>query len=147
MVSPPCCYFFQCKVGWAGNSKVCRTMAQYSLILYIIHLSIPPVCYRFQCKVGWAGNGKVCGRDTDLDGIPDQELPCEGRSCKEDNCMTVPNSGQEDADGDGLGDICDPDADGDDVVNDPVSYGHANPMLIFVYVCIPWLCWKVDSHI
>ena len=35
--------------------------------------------------------------------------------------MTVPNSGHEDADGDGLGDICDSDADGDNVINDPVS--------------------------
>nr|DBA13805.1 TPA: hypothetical protein GDO54_004844 [Pyxicephalus adspersus] len=50
------------------------------------------------CNVGWAGNGYTCGRDTDIDGL-------------------TPNSGQEDADNDGIGDQCDEDADGDGIKN------------------------------
>ena len=34
-----------------------------------------------------------------------------------DNCIGVPNSGQEDSDGDGEGDSCDNDADNDGVAN------------------------------
>lgn len=38
-----------------------------------------------QCNVGWAGNGNVCGTDTDIDGYPDQALPCmdNNKHCKQ----------------------------------------------------------------
>lgn len=64
--------------------------------------------YTCKCKVGWAGDGFVCGSDKDLDGWPDYDLRCSSIRCKKDNCVTVPNSGQEDSDGNGIGDACDP---------------------------------------
>lgn len=72
-----------------------------------------------QCNVGFAGDGIQCYRDTDLDGIPDVEMPCSDRRCRQDNCVSVPNSGQEDADSDGLGNACDDDMDNDGVINNP----------------------------
>lgn len=45
--------------------------------------------------------------DTDFDGVPDGI----------DNCKTASNASQADHDSDGIGDICDPDADGDGVLN------------------------------
>uniref|UniRef100_A0A4W5MEE1 Thrombospondin 4b n=1 Tax=Hucho hucho TaxID=62062 RepID=A0A4W5MEE1_9TELE len=71
-----------------------------------------------QCGIGWAGNGYLCGKDTDIDGYPDEKLKCKNMVCKKDNCMRVPNSGQEDADEDGQGDACDDDADGDGILNE-----------------------------
>uniref|UniRef100_A0A8C5A4K4 Si:ch211-43f4.1 n=1 Tax=Gadus morhua TaxID=8049 RepID=A0A8C5A4K4_GADMO len=70
-----------------------------------------------QCGVGWAGNGYLCGPDTDIDSFPDNRLDCPEKNCAKDNCLTVPNSGQEDADRDGMGDACDEDADGDGILN------------------------------
>ncbi|KAK5900379.1 hypothetical protein CgunFtcFv8_025341 [Champsocephalus gunnari] len=71
-----------------------------------------------ECGIGWAGNGYLCGKDTDIDGYPDDKLKCKDSSCKKDNCVFVPNSGQEDADGDGYGNTCDDDADGDGIPNE-----------------------------
>lgn len=76
--------------------------------------------FRCKCKMGWAGDGFFCGLDRDLDGWSDYKLNCTDTRCKMDNCPVVPNSGQEDADGDGIGDACDPDADNDGILNDPV---------------------------
>ncbi|XP_061539025.1 cartilage oligomeric matrix protein [Phycodurus eques] len=70
-----------------------------------------------QCGVGWAGNGFLCGPDIDIDGFPDEKLDCPETNCAKDNCLRVPNSGQEDADRDGIGDACDDDADGDGIPN------------------------------
>lgn len=75
--------------------------------------------YLCQCTIGYAGDGKMCTRDTDLDGLPDVDLPCTDRHCRQDNCILVPNSGQEDADGDRIGDACDEDMDNDGIVNNP----------------------------
>lgn len=72
-----------------------------------------------QCRVGWAGNGYTCGPDSDSDGIPDRGLRCHDHRCRADNCPTVPNSGQEDIDEDGIGNACDDDVDNDGVLNEP----------------------------
>ena len=69
-----------------------------------------------KCVPGYAGNGFLCGIDTDQDGIPDNDLDCDNRFCKADNCPNNPNSGQEDNDEDGMGDDCDDDPDNDGAV-------------------------------
>lgn len=72
--------------------------------------------FRCVCARGYAGNGVQCGLDPDTDFYPSSTLQCVGQYCQQDNCKeTVPNSGQEDADGDGQGDACDTDDDNDGV--------------------------------
>lgn len=75
--------------------------------------------YTCKCRIGWAGDGRLCGPDSDLDGWADYDLGCNQVRCRKDNCPTIPNSGQEDADYDGLGNACDPDADNDGILNHP----------------------------
>lgn len=60
------------------------------------------------CKIGFGGDGNMCAPDSDLDSWPDHSLNCTGNNmhCKADNCIFIPNSGQEDSDKDGIGDFC-----------------------------------------
>uniref|UniRef100_A0A8B9KMF8 Thrombospondin 3a n=1 Tax=Astyanax mexicanus TaxID=7994 RepID=A0A8B9KMF8_ASTMX len=116
----------QCKVGYVGNQtagcyprRSCATLSFNpcdSNAHCIMERNGEVSC---ACNVGWAGNGNTCGTDTDIDGYPDRSLPCmdNDKHCKQDNCIYTPNSGQEDADNDGIGDQCDEDADGDGIKN------------------------------
>ncbi|XP_071484135.1 thrombospondin-2-like [Diadema antillarum] len=78
--------------------------------------------YGCRCRTGYAGDGYACGLDSDLDGRPDIDLDCSGMGdyvhCVKDNCISVPNSGQEDNDGDGEGDACDDDDDDDGIIDE-----------------------------
>jgi len=53
--------------------------------------------------------------DLDGDGVPDAK----------DNCVEIPNPDQRDTDGDGIGNLCDPDVDKDGVVT--TSWGQISP--------------------
>ncbi|CAK8692840.1 unnamed protein product [Clavelina lepadiformis] len=117
-----------CIKGYAGNQiQGCRAIRHCSdgeinpchlhASCEVIDKNRGGVEYSCFCDVGYAGNGYVCGKDSDHDGVPDEEISCEDKSCRQDNCPTVPNSGQEDSDNDEEGDKCDEDADNDGISN------------------------------
>ncbi|XP_004388586.1 thrombospondin-3 isoform X3 [Trichechus manatus latirostris] len=115
-----------CRLGFLGNqsqgclpARTCHSPVHSPCHIHAHCLFERNGAVSCMCNVGWAGNGNVCGPDTDIDGYPDQALPCmdNNKHCKQDNCLLTPNSGQEDADNDGVGDQCDDDADGDGIKN------------------------------
>ncbi|XP_072530799.1 thrombospondin-3b [Salminus brasiliensis] len=116
----------QCKAGFVGNQTTGCFLRTTCALLGFSPCDVNAHCVMehgsdviCRCNVGFAGNGNICGADSDLDGYPDEALPCmdNDKHCRPDNCMYTPNSGQEDADGDGIGDQCDDDADGDGIKN------------------------------
>ncbi|RVE65980.1 hypothetical protein OJAV_G00121930 [Oryzias javanicus] len=118
-------YHCSCKTGFIGDAvKGCKPEVSCgNSLTNPCHANATCVLERdgsisCQCGIGWAGNGYLCGKDTDIDGYPDEKLKCKDAHCRKDNCMYVPNSGQEDADRDGQGDACDEDADGDSILNE-----------------------------
>eukprot|EP00794_Sanderia_malayensis_P009735 gene9735-10730_t len=116
----------QCKTGYAKNSvgkcrriKLCHGRPgsksnPCSMYAKCIEKDHSAFC---ECRIGFAGNGYICARDSDMDGYPDVALNCTEAACKKDNCPNVPNSGQEDLDKDGTGDVCDHDIDNDSIYN------------------------------
>jgi hypothetical protein len=73
------------------------------------------------------GLGDVCSPDADEDGVPrdfnedgEADTPCRGgvRENCDDNCPLQANPDQRDSDVDGIGNVCDPDVEGDGIPND-----------------------------
>ncbi|KAL4227295.1 hypothetical protein ACF0H5_012741 [Mactra antiquata] len=116
----------ECFTGYAGNQTI-GCLRRITLCPDFSECSEWARClqnpgsetFSCQCTIGYAGDGKICSRDTDIDGAPDEAIPCTDKRCRKDNCPFVPNSGQEDVDYDGLGDACDPDKDNDGIPNTP----------------------------
>ncbi|XP_033638385.1 uncharacterized protein LOC117299078, partial [Asterias rubens] len=110
-----------CPPGYLGNGVIGCTPGDYCILgknnchENATCISTGAGTFVCECNSGWAGNGVYCDVDIDLDGRPEFTLLCSALSCKADNCPQLPNSGQEDTDSDGIGDLCDNDDDNDSI--------------------------------
>jgi hypothetical protein len=64
----------------------------------------------------------------------------------QDNCVNVSNSGQEDADGDGIGNSCDDDMDNDGIINNPVSLFVSRDSVLFLRIILTHLLLRDSTH-
>uniref|UniRef100_A0A0K2TSG3 Uncharacterized protein n=1 Tax=Lepeophtheirus salmonis TaxID=72036 RepID=A0A0K2TSG3_LEPSM len=144
-IMPPTASFYicKCKVGWAGDGKVCGPDRDLDAWPDIDISCSELKCRRDNCldtpnsgqeDSDQDGIGDACDEDADNDGIPNTPDNCplvsnpdqadtevdgddkRGDAC--DNCPYLPNINQEDTDEDGVGDSCDDDIDNDRVPNE-----------------------------
>ncbi|XP_058828916.1 cartilage oligomeric matrix protein-like [Topomyia yanbarensis] len=116
-VDPPHYVCGRCPEGYEGDGRFCNRNACAEKPCFAgvncFKTNTEPFFSCGECPVGMAGNGVLCGLDSDSDGYPDSRLDCADSVCAKDNCLGLPNSGQEDRDGDGIGDACEMDVDFD----------------------------------